>query len=418
MKFIHTADIHLDSPLSGLAAYKDAPVGLLRNVTRDAFTRLVDLAIEEAVDFMVIAGDLYDGSWKDYNTGHFFCREMGRLNKVNIPVYLLFGNHDADSEMTKKLMLPGNVHQFESRKTSTFLIDTLKVALHGRSYRQAATVENLAHGYPAPLVGWLNIGVLHTALEGYAAHANYAPCSVAELAAKGYDYWALGHVHEHAVIQKWPWIVFPGNLQGRHIRESGPRGAVMVTADASGIQTVDRLLVESLRWQVLAVDVSEANSLQEVVRLVGMGFERLLAQTPENLFLSVRVCIQGRTAAHGELFGLESQLREEIRGQAAGQGSDRLWIEKVRLETQPPADSRELDHRTDALSDLQRFLDEAPTDSDFLQSLMDDLRPMVDKAPMELIRRLPELEALRQGQVSELVKSVSPGLLAYLAQAD
>ena len=418
MKFIHTADIHLDSPLSGLAAYKDAPVGLLRNVTRDAFTRLVDLAIEEAVDFMVIAGDLYDGSWKDYNTGHFFCREMGRLNKDNIPVYLLFGNHDADSEMTKKLMLPVNVHQFESRKTSTFLIDTLKVALHGRSYRQAATVENLAQGYPAPLAGWLNIGVLHTALEGYAAHANYAPCSVAELAAKGYDYWALGHVHEHAVIQKWPWIVFPGNLQGRHIRESGPRGAVMVTADASGIQTVDRLLVESLRWQVLAVDVSEANSLQEVVRLVGMGFERLLAQTPENLFLSVRVCIQGRTAAHGELFGLESQLREEIRGQAAGQGSDRLWIEKVRLETQPLADSRELDQRTDALSDLQRFLDEAPTDSDFLQSLMDDLRPMVDKAPMELIRRLPELEALRQGQVSELVKSVSPGLLAYLAQAD
>ena len=418
MKFIHTADIHLDSPLSGLAAYKDAPVDLLRNVTREAFTRLVDLAIEEAVDFMVIAGDLYDGTWKDYNTGHFFCREMGRLNQAGIPVYLLFGNHDADSEMTKKLTLPANVHQFESRKPSTFRIDALKVALHGRSYKEAATVENLASGYPAPLAGWLNIGVLHTALEGYAAHANYAPCSVAELSAKGYDYWALGHVHEYIVIQTSPWIVFPGNLQGRHIRETGPRGAVMVNADAAGIQTVDRLLVDLLRWEVVAVDASEASTLQEVTRLVGQAFERLLAATPGHLFLSVRICIQGRTKAHGELFGLESQLREEVLGQAAGQGTDRLWVEKVRLETQPLTDGSELALRTDALADLQRLLDQAPTDPGFLESLMQDLRPLVDKAPMELIRRLPELEAIRQGQVGELVKSVSPGLLAYLAQAN
>ena len=418
MKFIHTADIHLDSPLSGLAAYKDAPVDLLRNVTRDAFTRLVDLAIEEAVDFMVIAGDLYDGTWKDYNTGHFFCREMGRLNQAGIPVYLLFGNHDADSEMTKKLTLPANVHQFESRKPSTFRIDALRVALHGRSYKEAATVENLASGYPAPLEGWLNIGVLHTALEGYAAHANYAPCSVAELNAKGYDYWALGHVHEYIVIQTSPWIVFPGNLQGRHIRETGPRGAVMVNANAAGIQTVDRLLVDLLRWEVLAVDASEVSTLQEVIRLVGQAFERLLAATPGHLFLSVRICIQGRTRAHGELFGLESQLREEVLGQAAGQGTDRLWVEKVRLETQPLTDGSELALRTDALADLQRLLDQAPTDPDFLESLIQDLRPMVDKAPMELIRRLPELEAIRQGQVGELVKSVSPGLLAYLAQAN
>ncbi len=417
MKFIHTADIHLDSPLSGLAAYKDAPVDLLRNVTRDAFTRLVDLAIEEAVDFMVIAGDLYDGSWKDYNTGHFFCREMGRLNLANIPVYLLFGNHDADSEMTKKLTLPANVHTFESRKASTFRIDALRVALHGRSYKEAATVDNLASTYPEPLAGWLNIGVLHTALEGYAAHANYAPCSVAELSAKGYDYWALGHVHEHAVIQTSPWIVFPGNLQGRHIRETGPRGAVMVNADGTGIRAVERVLVDSLRWEVVTVDASDAGTLQDVIRLVGGAFERLLAATPEHLFLSVRVCIQGHTRAHGELFGLESQLREEILGQAAGQGSDRLWVEKVRLETLPLIDGVALALRTDALADLQRLLEQAPTDPDFLQSLMDDLRPMVDKAPLELIRRLPELEAIRQGQAGELVRAVSPGLLAYLAQA-
>lgn len=192
----------------------------------------------------------------------------------------------------------------------------------------------------------------------------------------------------------------------------------MVSADDAGILTVDRVLVDSLRWEVVTVDASEVGTLQEVIRLVGRAFERLLAATPEHLFLSVRVCIQGRTGAHGELFGLESQLREEILGQAAGQGSDRLWVEKVRLETQPLIDGGALALRTDALADLQRLLEQAPTDPDFLQSLLDDLRPMVDKAPLELIRRLPELEAIRLGQAGELVRSVSPGLLAYLAQAN
>jgi len=418
MKFIHTADIHLDSPLVGLAAYKDAPVSLLRTVTRDAFTRLVDVAIEEAIDFMVIAGDLYDGTWKDYNTGHFFCREMGRLNKVGIPVYLLFGNHDAESEMTKKLTLPTNVHTFEARKANTFTIDALKVALHGRSYKEAATFENLVSGYPAPLAGWLNIGVLHTALGGYTEHVNYAPCSVAELTAKGYDYWALGHVHEHAILQKSPWVVFPGNLQGRHIRETGARGAVLVTADETGIQSVERVLVDVLRWHVVEVDASQAGTLQEVVRLAGQAFERLLTETPESIYLSVRVCIKGKTAVHGELFGLESQLREDILGQAAGQGTDRLWVEKVRLETEPAVDAAQLATRSDAIADLQNFLDQAPEDAALLEALLQDLRPLLDRMPLDVVRAVPELDAIRTGDMAGIVKSVTPGLMAYLATSN
>lgn len=418
MKFIHAADIHLDSPLSGLAAYKDAPADLLRTVTRDAFTKLVDEAIEEAVDFMVIAGDLYDGSWKDYNTGHFFCREMGRLNKVGIPVYLLFGNHDADSEMTKRLTLPPNVHQFESRKANTFLIDELKVALHGRSYKDAATFENLAASYPEPVAGWLNIGVLHTALEGNSEHANYAPCSLAELNAKSYQYWALGHVHEHAILQESPWVVFPGNLQGRHIRETGERGAILVTADETGIQSVERLLVDVLRWHVVDVDASDVNTLEEVVRLIGRAFEQLIAKTPDKIYLSVRVCIKGKTAAHGELFGLESQLREEVLGQAAGQGIDRLWVEKVRIETEPIVDAAHMADRSDAIADLQRFLDEAPEDEALIASLLEDLLPLVNKVPIELIKTVPELDAIRSGDIAGIVKSVTPSLLAYLAKSN
>jgi DNA repair exonuclease SbcCD nuclease subunit len=418
MKFIHTADIHLDSPLSGLAAYKDAPAQMLRTVTRDAFTRLVEVAIEEAVDFMIIAGDLYDGTWKDYNTGHFFCREMGRLNKAGIPVYLLFGNHDADSDMTRKLTLPPNVYQFETRKANTFPIETLKVALHGRSYKEAATLENLVASYPKPVAGWLNIGVLHTALEGYAEHASYAPCSLAELNAKGYDYWALGHVHEYAVLQETPHVVFPGNLQGRHIRETGARGAVMVTAGDTCIHTVERLLVDVLRWHQVFVDAASAVTLEDVVRLAGIAFEQLAVATPDKIYLSVRVIITGKTAAHGELFGLESHLREEIIGQAAGIGIDRMWVEKVRIETEPATDAVDIAARSDAIADLQGFLDSAPDDTVLLASLMDGLRPLVDKMPFELIQSVPAIQAIRNGKMADIVKSVTPDLLAYLAKSN
>ena len=416
MKFIHTADIHLDSPLRGLASYQNAPVEALRTATRDAFTNLIDQAIEERVDFVVIAGDLYDGDWRDYNTGHFFIREMGRLNKAAIPVYLLYGNHDAESEMTRRLTFPPNVHVFDAKKPVTHRIDALRVALHGRSFKEAATVDNLAVGYPDPVAGWLNIGVLHTALEGNAEHATYAPCSLAELTAKGYDYWALGHVHEHAVLRQDPWVVFPGNLQGRHIRETGPRGAVLVTTDETGIVSVDRMIVDVMRWERMNVDASTANDFSGVIGLVGRAVEALLSSNPDIKPLSVRVTITGRTAAHGDLFGRDTELREEILAQASAQGGDRLWIEKVKVETTPALDASQIRNRADAIADLQTLLDQAPDDEAFMNSLTAELQHLTGRAPPELTEAVPDFKAIRSGDVASIVRSVAPGLLAQLAR--
>ena len=414
MKFIHAADIHLDSPLSGLTAYPDAPVDLLRTATRQAFIRLVDEAIEQTVSFMVIAGDLYDGQWKDYNTGHFFCRQMGRLHQAGIPVYLLFGNHDAESEMTKKLLLPPNVHTFTTRRPSTFRIEDLNVVLHGQSFRDAAITENLAVGYPPQVPGAFNIGVLHTALEGNAAHATYAPCSVAELVARGYGYWALGHVHEHAVVREDPWVVFPGNLQGRHVRECGPRGACLVTVDGDRVQRVERLLVDVIRWQVLEVDATGARTLEEVVRAVGRAFERLLDEAGDRQ-IAVRVRVTGHAPAHGELFGREPHLRAEVLGQAAAIGQDRLWVEKVRVATTPPRDGDALRSRSEAIADLKALLAGAPEDTDLIAALAEEFRPLVDRAPAELLQAVPELAAIRSGELADLVREVAPGLVAHLA---
>lgn len=417
MRFIHVADIHLDSPLNGLSAYPDAPAAQLRNATRDAFTALVDRAIEESVDFLVIAGDLYDGTWRDYNTGIFFCKEMGRLKRAGIPVYLLFGNHDAESEMTRKLDLPDNVRCFSANKPETFLIERLAVALHGHSFKQKEITANLAAHYPVAIPAHFNIGVLHTALEGYAAHANYAPCTVDELNAKGYQYWALGHVHEFV---HWPGpstIVFPGNLQGRNVRECGRRGAVLVTVDEAGEPSVERVFIDVLRWEHLQIDASDCETLVEVSRSIGRALETLL-DDDGHVPRAIRVTVTGRTKAHGELFGLESQLRSEVLAQIASIGNERLWLEKVRLQTEALVDATQAHERMDAFADLQEILAAAAADPEFSRQLQAELTPFATKAPLDLQPLLPLLEQIRLGTLKELVDGVSPGLLAHLAQGE
>jgi DNA repair exonuclease SbcCD nuclease subunit len=408
MKFIHTADIHLDSPLRGLASYPDAPVERLRTATRDAFVNLVSLAIDEAVDFVVIAGDVYDGDWKDFNTGLFFIKEMGRLRRAGIPVYLLYGNHDADSEMTKSLALPDNVHVFSSRKTDTFPIEALKVALHGRSFKQAATTDSLLPSYPAPVPGWLNIGVLHTALEGNHAHARYAPCTVTELQAKGYQYWALGHVHEHEVLRgDTTTIAYPGNLQGRHIRETGPRGALLIEADGHDITSVERVEVDVLRWHVLTVAIDTAPNSREALSLAQQGMSRLLASAPSDMPLAIRVVFTGCSVAHAQLVRDEAQLRQELIGQALALDANRIWIEKVRLESTSPAVALVPSQASgELLADLGALAQAALSDTDFLVKLQHEWRDLLERMPHEVLHQSEELTLLRDNPTAQLTPRI------------
>lgn len=422
MRFIHTADIHLDSPLRGLAAYPDAPAQRLRTATRDAFHHLVTRAIDETVDFMVIAGDVYDGDWKDFNTGLFFVRQMGRLRQAGIPVYLLYGNHDAESDMTRRLELPDNVHVFGSSKATTFRLEAHRVALHGRSFKHAATTENLLPGYPAPVPGWFNIGVLHTALEGSAEHASYAPCSVAELQARGYPYWALGHVHEHRIVRSPACtIAYPGNLQGRHIRETGARGALLVSVDDGEVTAVERIEVDVLRWHRLDVDIGTATDLRGTVRLAGQAMEQLLEESSSRHPLAVRVVFTGESPAHALLAGQESQLRQEVIAQAVALDADRLWVEKVRLHSSAPVTApTATGEGSDALAELAQMALAAGSDADFLGALQADVQALLEKLPHDLLAATPELQALRQHLPTELpgrVAQAVPLLMSRVAKA-
>lgn len=409
MRFIHAADIHLDSPLRGLGSYEDMPVETVRGASRAAFTRLVDEALALEVDFMVIAGDLYDGDWKDHNTGIYFARQMGRLHQAGIPVYVLHGNHDAESVMTRRLALPDNVHVFRADRAHTFVLETYRVALHGRSFPQASVEDNLVPDYPAPLEGHFNIGVLHTALEGNAQHANYAPCHLQELHARGYQYWALGHVHEYCVYPGPVPVVFPGNLQGRHIREQGPRGAVLVSCLDGEVERIERLEVDVLRWQAVQIDLTGCESRADVLEQLRCGLEAELARQPAEKPCVLRLVLEGETVLHGELLGRQAQWRAEVVAMMAAMADGRLWLEKLKIATRMPRGAA-----TEwAGDDLAALLAAAVADPEFHEDLRQGLQGLRDKAPYELSDE-PLFQALKEGHMETLLEGAAAAVLDRL----
>jgi exonuclease SbcD len=419
-RFFHAADIHLDSPLRGLAGQEGNAVARVRTATREALDTLVGLAIEEKVDFLIIAGDLYDGDWRDYKTGLFFAAQMGRLNKEGIPVYLLHGNHDAESQITRRLELPDNVHVFGTRKPETFVLDELKVALHGQSFQQRDVTDNLVPDYPAPVSGAFNIGVLHTGLGGMGGHENYAPCAIEDLTNKGYDYWALGHVHQASVLHEKPHVVFPGNLQGRHARETGAKGANLVSVEDGDIVELTTVPCDVVRWAVLTVSPDNAENVGDVIDRVHDAV-KAAANEADGRLLACRIVLGGRTAVHDQLVASENRMLAEARAGALGLGDEVAWVEKVVISTEPEVDAQTLAEREDAIGELQRMLQEATGDTDLLAQIEDDIGRLLRQLPHEVRGDIDDsvLKAAVDGDYAALIGEVSPYLSARLtAQGD
>lgn len=415
-RFLHAADIHLDSPLKGLTGQEGSAAERVRTATREALERLVGLAIEEKVDFVIIAGDLYDGDWRDYKTGLFFAGQMGRLNAASIPVYLLHGNHDAESQITKRLDLPDNVFVFGTRKPETFVLDELTVALHGQSFRQRDVTDNLVPEYPESVSGAFNIGVLHTGCGGMGGHANYAPCSLDDLVNKGYDYWALGHVHQAAVLHERPHVVFPGNLQGRHVKETGAKGACLVTVEDNEITELECVPCDVVRWAVLPVSLNDAVSMGDVIDRVRETLESAVANVSDGKLLACRIVLEGRTDVHARLVASEDRLLSEARASALGLGDEIAWVEKVIVATEGALDAQTLAKREDAIGELERMLQDAKTDTNLLAQIEGDVGELIRRLPHEVRADIEDgvLKSALVGDYDALIGEVGPYLSARL----
>lgn len=383
-KFIHAADIHLDSPLKGLEQYEGAPVQEIRDAARRALSKLVDLAIEQRVEFVLIAGDIYDGDWRDYNTGLFFVKQITRLREAGILLYLISGNHDAANKMTRSLRLPDNVTFFSDSSPETVLVTELDVAIHGQSYATAAVTEDLSEGYPAAKTGCLNIGLLHTCATGREGHDRYAPCTIEGLQRKGYDYWALGHVHGRETLCEEPFIAFSGNIQGRHVRETGPKGCLLVTVGDDRSLKPEFRALDVLRWEVASVDVSSARRTDDVLRLVADEFVRLQSGAAGRP-LALRVELRGQSRTYRELVSQRDRWTSEIRSLAIDVGHGEIWIEKIKLRTTDVSALAESGNVPEgAIAELTLLFELVRSAPDRLSTLDFDFADVVKKLPAEL----------------------------------
>lgn len=391
MKIVHAADLHLDSPLRGLSAYEGAPVEEIRGATRRACENLVDLCVEEGAALLLIAGDLYDGDWKDYSTGLFFVQQMARLREAGVQVAWVRGNHDASSKITRYLNTPDNVRELSFSAPETITYEDLGVAVHGIGYATAEVRDNLASSYPDPRAGLLNFGLLHTSLDGRPGHAPYAPCALDQLRARGYDYWALGHVHAREVLGQEPWVVFSGNLQGRHIHETGAKGATLISTEGGSIRAVEHRPVDVVRWARCEVPLETAQGFEEALECCARRLRQLQLEADGRL-LACRVALRGPTAAHRALTCHRERLLAEL--QALGLGWGNLYIERVEVETSPAVDLGSLRQREDAIGELFRGLGEVGGDEESLQDLRAEVLAGLEGVAQEILREEADAEKL------------------------
>ena len=414
-KFVHAADLHLDSPMRGLERYDGAPVEALRQATRQALTNLVNLCRDERVQFLLIAGDIYDGDWRDYNTGLFFAAQMSRLREANIPVYIVRGNHDAISQISRTLKLPENVHVFASRP-ETMRLEALGVAVHGQSFHDRVVDRDLSGDYPEPMPGCFNIGLLHTSADGREGHEVYAPCSVTALRAKGYHYWALGHVHQQEIVCRDPWIVFPGNIQGRHARETGAKGCVLVQVNDHFASEVNWHWLDTARWAREEIDLTGADSLSAVYAIVERALQQA-AGAADSRLLALRLILRGRCPIHTPLVSAHEQLLNECRAMASDIAPGQIWLEKVICATteaatdQPPAADAML------LAGLIKYCRRLRDDETALNELLGEFVELQRKLPLELRQGAEGLDLQKIETLRPLLPETEALLISRLRQA-
>lgn len=391
IKFIHAADVHLDSPLRGLESYDGAPAERIRLATRRAFENLVELALVERVDFVLLAGDLYDGDWQDYNTGLYLVHQMVRLRDAGVRVVVIAGNHDAHNKMTRRLPLPDNVTMLSHDAPQSLHLSEFDVVVHGQGFASQAVVEDLSQHYPPAVRGLYNIGLLHTCAGGDERHGRYAPCTIQGLVAKGYDYWALGHVHARQTLNREPYIAFPGNTQGRHAREIGPKGCLLVTIGNGGSPVIDFRRLDVVRWEVCEIDAARAGSEEDLADAAAGRISHLLAVEDPDRLLAVRVAIGGASPIHDRLLSDPEKATAAVRARAAEFGADRLWIERVKIETRPLRPTAAVGDGP--IEELAAVLEELRSDESRFKELSGLLKDLRLKLPQELTEG-PEALAL------------------------
>jgi len=423
MRILHTADLHLDSPLRSLAL-RDADLrATVETATRAAFIRIVDTALAERVAALLIAGDLFDGAERSARTAAFLLGQLDRLRAGGVRVFYIKGNHDAENPITGALDLPENVHVFDARGGKEPLGEG--VYIHGVSFSGRHAPESLLPRFSAPVAGAVNIAMLHTSLAGAQGHDIYAPCAVSDLAAMGFDYWALGHVHRRQVHAQAPWVVMPGMPQGRDMGEAGPKSATLLSIDAGRI-TLDTVPTAAIEFRTSALDISDTDSdegLRALLRAhlraeAGNMSASASGQTSGSAPASVlRLTLTGTPRRHWQILRDRDIWAEQATGMARDTGV--LWLEKLLLDLHAPRTETGAETGTaTATAELAVLMAAIGDEPGFSAAARDDIETVLADLPATARARLWPDEAGAQALARRLAQAGTERVLAQMKGAE
>jgi len=419
--FVHAADLHLDTPFRGIGRAAEYVSEALRDASLEAFDRLVELAIDRDVAFVLLAGDIYDGPERGVRAQLRFYRGLERLNDASIYSFVVHGNHDPllTGWSAIRDTWPDLVKVFGHDRVDQFVIEKDGepfAIVHGISFSQRAEMENLALRYRRSEMQCFQVGMLHCNVGGNVEHDPYAPCTLADLKRANLDYWALGHIHTRQILSEGhPWVVYPGNLQGRGPGpgELGEKGAFVVEVDGRTAHTPEFVPLDVVRFERLALDVGQISDLPELERALQDKAGQLQGSLGGRSMILKPVLtgsgpLHADLAREGTLNGLLQDLRDE-----AGEGVPFLWWEPIVDQTRAALDFQSIRRRGDFAGELLALADQLGTDEEAR-------RQFVGAALAEL--QVGELEAngvaVPDGSDPECLREAATAALELLAGAE
>ena len=418
-RFAHSADLHLDSPFKGLASrMPDEIISVLRDSTFDAYKNIVSMCIDESVDALLIAGDIYDGADRSFKAQYRFIEGLKRLSDAGIRSFICHGNHDPLDGWQAQLDFPKEAYRFGKNAESVPLWDHLPeaVLVHGISYPTRIVQDNLIPRFQELKKAEFNIGLVHANVDSNPNHDPYAPCSLADLKATGYDYWALGHVHTKNILNSdHPKVVYPGNPQGRHSNETGERGIFIVDVDENGSISTKFRPVDLVRWAIIEISAREMENEQSFLDALEAEFDQQV-RLNDGRDLIVRAIATGSSPIHQSLVRdkFAEEMRDEL-NEKYGYQTPFLWCERILVSTSPPFNRKERKNGTDFVADLLNLADDIVLNEEAVDLLLESVSDIYKKGK---VGKHTKEFAPERNEIKELLREAENIYLADLLEED
>ncbi len=417
LRFVHAADLHLDSPFRGLSSLSPDMAGLLRDALFQAFDSLIDLCLDSRASFLLLAGDVFDWETPSLKAQLAFRDGLARLGEAGVKTFLVCGNHDPFLRMRFPFKWPQGVHMFGPDKVETVWLEGAHgqpVAISGISHGRPKERRNLVSLFPRLEEDCFHIGLVHANLGSDTGHEPYAPCTMEDLRSRGVDYWALGHVHTKRIHSEGPWVVYPGNIQGLSIREPGPRGCYLVRVDTTGGLEMEFRALDMVRWGQGEVEISEMLDIDALEEAVSEEMERLSDEEGSQALIC-RIRLTG----HGDLYsalkepGAVQALLERQRENFSS-NTPLIWLQDIVLDCLPGIDLELRRQTQDLLGQVLRIAHEYDISE---KALMDEFAPVL--SPLFANQRAKlALEDLGKEDLREMLTQAQGILAVFFERQD